>query len=42
MLTDMQNVKLWAILGMHKKSKNVDKQMKAFDFKMIFMGMTFD
>ncbi|CAD8056072.1 unnamed protein product [Paramecium primaurelia] len=27
---------------MYKKSKTVDKQMKAFDFKMLFMGITFD
>ncbi|CAD8154585.1 unnamed protein product [Paramecium octaurelia] len=27
---------------MYKRSKNVDKQMKAFDFKMLFMGITFD
>ncbi|CAD8063735.1 unnamed protein product [Paramecium primaurelia] len=27
---------------MYQKSKNVDKQMKAFDFKMLFMGITFE
>jgi hypothetical protein len=38
MLTVTQLIKA----GMMKRSKKVDKEMRAFDFKMLYMGNTFE